>query len=395
MEELDLVVKLLRKFLAGSLNEAEREQLKAWVDSSPDNRVLLDELSDDSSLLAGYTDYLKIYDDAVPERLRSIENRLMQSIGDLSSGQYTPKRRSFRWVPYAAAVLVALFTVTWYVYKNKLSSFSSVAHAETVIGPGGNRATLTLADGRKVVLDSTQNGIAVAGGHLTYLDGTDLFLADHGQISAEGSVDTLTLSTPRGGQYRIALPDGSEVWLNAMSTLKYTSRFSASERSVELIGEGYFAVKGDKSRPFRVVTGGQTVEVLGTEFNISAYQDEPAVKTTLVSGSVRLNVEGASVELKPGEQGVSMNGALSKNKVNTEPYTSWKDGRFVFDHTSFEDMISQMARWYDVAVIYEGVVPQETFTGKMGRNLTLNEMLKLLDIYDAEFRLEGHKLFVE
>src|SRR5690606_27951882 len=170
---------------------------------------------------------------------------------------------------------------------------------------------------------------------------------------------------------------------------------SASERSVELIGEGYFAVKGDKSRPFRVVTGGQTVEVLGTEFNISAYQDEPAVKTTLVSGSVRLNVEGASVELKPGEQGVSMNGALSKNKVNTEPYTSWKDGRFVFDHTSFEDMISQMARWYDVAVIYEGVVPQETFTGKMGRNLTLNEMLKLLDIYDAEFRLEGHKLFVE
>ncbi len=402
MEELDDIVILLRRFLAGTLTDSERERLERWSDQHPANRNLLESLSDEGSLFAGYTDYLQLYESAVSSRLQQIEDTLMESISSPVEHVY-PKKYQFRWLPYAAAVLLIASIGTWFFYGNHMEDKKvRVAEVQDIM-PGGNRATLTLTDGRTIMLDETQNGIVVGSEGITYSDG-DLLAEVGGNGIMREEVPLLELTTPVGGTYQITLPDGTQVWLNAASTLRYPTHFSATERKVELSGEAYFSVTKDTDKPFKVISSGQEIQVLGTEFNVSAYPDDPEAKTTLVEGKVRLSVaqqisagtgeHHKYVELVPGEQGVVSSRNLVKTKVDTELYTAWKNGFFYFYGTPLEDILRQAARWYDIEVIYRNGTPVETFSGDVSRNVSLRGFLEILQFSTIDVRLEGRTLIV-
>src|SRR5690606_38319465 len=220
----------------------------------------------------------------------------------------------------------------------------------------------------------------------------------------EERVPLLELSTPRGGTYQIRLPDGTEVWLNAASTLKYPSRFSKAERIVELTGEAYFSIAKDTKRPFKGVSAGQEIHVLGTEFNISAYPNDSQIKTTSVKGKVRLSLIGELgetirktdnyLELFPGEQGIIEDENLIKTRVDTALYTAWKAGYFYFKKTPLEDILKQAARWYDIEVVYQDGVPNETFSGDIRRDVSLRGLLDILQRSTINVTLEERTLIV-
>ncbi len=328
------------------------------------------------------------------------ERRMRASVDRLDAAfrQRTESRHSLhidRWLPYAAAILFITFLGTWVFFGDQVLN-QKTAIVNTQIAPGGNKATLTLANGQIIVLDEAQNSIIVRNENITYNDGiTQVTMLD--QVEVSPTPETLTLTTPKGGTYQITLPDGSNVWLNANSTLKYPSHFTGSERLVEISGEAYFSVARNKDRPFKVISRGQQIEVLGTGFNISAYPDDPEIKTTLVEGAIQIvNLTSKIVnKLSPGEQSIIQEAATTVQQVDPNQYIAWRDGRFYFDHTPFDEMIRQVARWYDIEVIYNRDIPKETFTGEMARDLTLQAMLDLLDISDATISLEERTLIVQ
>ena len=312
------------------------------------------------------------------------------------------------WRPIAAAtVLFAAAGATFWVLQNRSitpanrpvqSQFAKALDAQ----PGGNRAVLTLASGQQIDLDSTGNGVLASQGNMKVTKLADGQLAYNKTSEEKPAAPAFNvLSTPRAGQFSLTLPDGSHVWLNNASSLRYPVSFIGDSREVELTGEAYFEIAKDASHPFRVAvhrgTRTNTVEVLGTSFNIMAYDDENAERTTLVEGSVRFISKGASALLKPEEQSVldEQGGLKTLHNVNVEEITAWKNGYFHFDHASLETTMRQLARWYDVDVEYgEGVPPQE-FMGKIQRNLPLSDVLKGLENEHVHFNLEGRKLSVK
>ncbi len=298
-----------------------------------------------------------------------------------------------RWLQYAAVLLVTV-AAAWYAWEGKAvdgPSDNPVAKKIEDIPPGGNKATLTLADGRTIDLSEAQSGIVVGHERILYKEGAEEL------VNLEGEAIPLVLSTPKGGTYQITLSDGTKVWLNAASTLKYPSRFDDAERVVEVEGEAYFSVAKDSKKPFRVVSHGQQINVLGTEFNVSAYTDEKDVKTTLVEGSVELqiNVSGQHMALVPGEQSVLKGAEVNKRKVDVGPYIAWKNGEFNFDNTALTDMMKQMSRWYGVEVIYENGVPNERFSGAMSRDVSLQTVLELLRVSEINYRIESNTLIID
>ncbi|HJU45510.1 MAG TPA: FecR domain-containing protein [Chitinophagaceae bacterium] len=273
------------------------------------------------------------------------------------------------WFRYAAAIiLLAGATIAIVVSSDRRSAKSGTDLSKRFkndVAPGGNKATLTLADGRTIVLDSTQNGTIATQG------GSSIIKLSNGQIRydlkglSQGSVSWNTLSTPRGGTYQITLPDGSKVWLNAESSITYPVAFTGNERRVELVdGEAYFEVAKDSKRPFIVsVDDNMEVEVLGTHFNVNAYEDEEVIKTTLVEGKVKVNKSNKSNEsllLIPGQQAkvnIENETITVINDVDTEEAIAWKEGLFYFEDDDIKTVMRQLARWYDVEVEYEGKVP--------------------------------------
>lgn len=307
-------------------------------------------------------------------------------------------RRLRKWVPYAAAVLIAATAITYVFFGDQPNHKPQIVNIETHdIAPGGNRARLSLADGRVVELSEEQAGIVVGKEEITYEDGSALGV---GSSDAEGRRDLslLELSTPKGGTYQLTLSDGSKVWLNSASILTYPTRFSGNERIVELEGEGYFEIAKDMKRPFKVRSAGQEVKVLGTEFNISAYADEMETKTTLVEGQVEVaaGASGSTVTLSPGKLvTLSGTGKLITSEANIKKEIAWKSGWFHFENTSFADMMRQIGRWYDVDVRYDGNVPNGVFGGIMDRNVSLKTLLGYLgDSSGLLFELNDRTLIV-
>jgi len=302
--------------------------------------------------------------------------------------------RMGRWLPYAAALFILPLSITWIFYTNRAGNETEVAAFKPAdVVPGGNRATLTLADGRQIDLSDTQSGIVIGQERILYEEGAEELAG-----LELGEAVPLELWVPRGGTYQVTLADGTRVWLNSESKLKYPSRFDGNERVVELEGEAYFSVTKRESGhwPFHVVVDGQTVEVLGTEFNVSAYPDEPK-KTTLVEGSVAVTnpSSGRTSSISPGEQAIVSGTTLDVVTVDVYKYTAWKDGLFYFKYTPFDELIREVARWYNVKVIYEGAIPKETFSGKMRRELSLMTALDLLDVSTkAKIKLEGRTLTI-
>lgn len=292
----------------------------------------------------------------------------------------------------AAAAVILLMAGGFWLWRAERSA-KRVSAAVAEVTPGGNRAVLTLAGGQKVILDSAAIGtLAVQGS--THVEK----LAD-GQLAYEredktGQAPSLynTMTTPRGGQYQLTLSDGTKVWLNAASSITYPITFNGHSRPVEVTGEVYFEVKHDEKRPFMVKVGGQTIEDIGTRFNVNAYMDEPAQVTTLLEGAVKV---GEHI-LSPGDQAaVTAAGTIEVSKGDPEQAVAWKNGLFDFSDASLQEVMRQLGRWYDVEVTYEGNVPARQFNGMIGRSLNLSQVLKGLAKERVHYRIEaGNKLII-
>lgn len=383
-----IIGRIIARSISGTITPAEQAVLDDWLQDDTHQQIYTairngTSISDTLSEFEGFD---------VDEGYQ----RFQASIRVRNGVRYRP------WMAAAAVILVFLaVSVTIYMTMQKENRQIVVASSDYDIVPGGNRATLTLADGRTITLDEAQDGIVIGNGEITYNDGNPL--AD---VEGEdpGQVALLKLSTPNGGTYQVMLPDGTRVWLNAASTLKYPSRFSGVERIVELTGEAYFSVAKDPEKRFRVISDGQEVQVLGTEFNVSAYPDDPETKTTLVEGKVRLSTAGKLhgvtrgndkyVELIPGEQGIINGESLTKANVDTALYTAWKSGYFYFNRTPLEEILRQAARWYDVEVVYQDGVPRETFSGDFKRDVSLSGLLDILQHSTINVTLKERTLIV-
>ena len=287
----------------------------------------------------------------------------------------------------AAAAILIIFSFGLYFYSNKIPKLA-VTYTKTevnkTISPGGNKAFLTLSDGTKISLtDAPVGEIAKQAGIKIRKSGDGQLIYEvlnRGNIHQEANKFN-TIETPRGGQYQVNLPDGSHVWLNAASSLKYPTNFTGSERKVELEGEGYFEIAHNKLMPFKVVSNKQVVEVLGTHFNLTAYANENSV-TTLLEGSVKIMTAGdISKVIKPGEQTeLTSNGDLKVSAVNTELSIAWKNGKFIFRNEPVESAMRKIARWYDVEISYPDGVPQRTVWANVSRFKNVSDILELIEL---------------
>ncbi|HTI07612.1 MAG TPA: FecR domain-containing protein [Puia sp.] len=303
------------------------------------------------------------------------------------------RRRRFVWTA-AAAVLILAGGVA-FLFTPKEKPASSATMAATAIPPGSSKAILTLAGGQQVVLGkdtrgavASQGGIQVMqsdSGQLTYVRGRD----------EKSEVLYNSVTTPRGGQYQVVLADGTKVWLNAASSLRYPTIFSGKEREVELTGEAYFEVKHNTARPFRVKTGGQVIEDIGTAFNIHAYDDEPVAKTTLLEGAVKVTGKTTLV-LKPGQQAQQhKGGALSLTEgVDVEEVIAWKNGQISFANADFTSLMREVSRWYDVDIHYSGAVPSLHVFGLLDRRVYLSSILEFLQKNGVRIKQEGRVLTI-
>ncbi len=385
---------LFGKFLDGHCNEDEMGWLLDYFADA--------ESGDLDTLVRQALEEVEADDIISPERkaiLDGVHTRLSAAIARSRKPASPPIIRRI-W-PYAAAIAVVLsFGIYWLgtQYNTHL-----VSRYGDDVQPGTNRATLAFSDGRSVDLSEAQQGIVVGDG-IKYLDGSDV--SEYVATGRRSPTIEQQLTTPKGGTYSVTLSDGTKVWLNAASTLQYPARFAAEARVVTLEGEAFFDVKqqtlgtGHEKRniPFKVITNGQTVEVLGTAFGISAYPNEET-KTTLVEGAVRLrpDVGGTVVSLTPGEQGILAAGSIAKHKVNVSTHTAWKDGLIVLKGASVATVIKQIERWYDVEFVgATGLSVSGALSGELPRGIRLSEILAALEMYiDATFKIEGRRVFVE
>lgn len=299
----------------------------------------------------------------------------------------------------AAAVLLLMISTAYYFTNRNEKEHLADVQVNPVkgndIAPGGNKAVLTLADNTTIVLDSAQNGTLAMQGSVHVIKTANGSLKYNDSDAAGAQVMYNTITTPRAGQYQLTLSDGTRVWLNAESSLKFPNAFSGKERRVMLSGEGYFEVAHNSAKPFHVAVQQMDVQVLGTHFNINAYADETSVKTTLLQGSVAVSEAGKTIKIKPGEQAEwSSNGISKKEGVNIEEVMAWKNGQFQFNNTGIVTVMNQISRWYNVDVRYPRGVPGDKYWGSILRNQNLSDVLKVLKETGANFKIEDRTIIV-
>ncbi len=313
-----------------------------------------------------------------------------------------PARRRLRWAGLLALVVVLVAGVGYLRWQRApappVARRSPPPTAPARLAPGRNQALLTLADGRTVLLDQAGRGLLArqgssqvqktADGQLRYAAGTPL---------ASQPLLYNTVATPRGGQYQLTLPDGSQVWLNAASSLRFPVAFTGAERRVELTGEAYFEVAKDARHPFKVAARGAEVTVLGTHFDVQAYADEPALAATLLEGAVRLSQGSRQVVLQPGQQARPQpDGTLQARAVDVQHAVAWKNGYFVFNDEPIEGIMRQVARWYDVDVQYQGTLTNKDFNGRISRYKDAAAVLRMLELTGAvHFTTQGRRITVQ
>lgn len=346
-----------------------------------------------------------------PRLVSKIEARLDQWSG---TGAATEPSHRIVWWPRFAAAAVVLLVLVWGVdhYRGRVVSEQQVLTMVPDVAPGQNRALLTLSDGSSIVLSEVNPG-EIAKQALVRIEkdeqGELIYSpTEHYRFSTENlKKEYNTIQTPRSGQYKVLLPDGTKVWMNSMTTLRFPVTFDPVERSVELSGEAYFEVAkatlSGRRIPFRVKSNGQVIEVTGTRFNVNTYSDDSYIKTTLLEGGVNVVAElnGKSVELKPGEQSLVKNKAdgkevISVRKADIEGDIAWTSGYFHFRETGLKEVMQQLIRWYDIEVEYVGNPAGEKFSGYVSRNVSLSNVLSMLEQgSDVKFELlEGAKVRV-
>lgn len=385
------IIELIDKYQAGKASREEIQQLNEWYHSFNDSEAeLLTEKTED-------------------QLIGEIRARLITSIHEVPVHTLPNPRR--KWYYAAAAVLLLLISAGIFRLVNQGKNVqSATASAMTVnsvvtdLAPGGNKAILHLADGSAIILDSAANGILSLQGNIKVEklnNGLLAYTIGGKQLTEQDAAFYNTITTPRGGQYQVTLSDGTKVWLNAASSIRFPVLFAGSERKVEITGEAYFEVAKNVTKPFKVKTVSSEVEVLGTHFNVNAYEDESAVKTTLLEGMVKISVPQAGGKqsarfLQPGQQsGITKDGRISVlNNADTEEAVAWKNGRFQFRSADLKSILRQISRWYDVDVVYKGNVDLH-FTGQLTRDDYVSKVFdKLALTGEVHFKIEGKKIIV-
>jgi len=372
--ELQEIQILLDKYLAGTASPDERIRVENWYENINPAEARFSE----AQLITVQTD------------MRDVLNARIRK----------PGRLYWSWA--AAAVLCIGMGLAFYSIqvKQKKDALERTAIVND-IPPGGNNAILTLADGSKIVLNHAKAGkLNKEGNVLKKEDGLIAYTGSEEAVKTAVTYNTVT--TPRGGQYAVVLADGTKVWLNAASSLKFPTSFRGRLRAVELYGEAYFEVAKNAAMPFRVISKEQTIEVLGTHFNVNTYAEEAEAKTTLMEGSVKvMNATGSAV-LKPGEEAAIQHNTIHKTAgiqvstaLNMENAIAWKNGFFQFDNADIKTVMNQIGRWYDVTIEYENWTPNEHYTGKVPRNVNFAQALKILKLSGINFKTEGKKIIVK
>jgi transmembrane sensor len=381
---------LIRKYLEGTATPEEVALLESWYIATAKNQADM----------PGTPDYEKIRDEIVqPLRAEQLDQqKWAQRIPDQPKPDQPTIKSPVRLWPAiiaAASVLVILSVGSLFIFRKKpMQSLVESPQVETDILPAGSRATLTLLNDQNIALDSANSdslvrqGNAIVGSH----NGELTYTTNH--PSAENAYNTLT--TKPGEHYSVKLPDGTKVWLNAASSITYPVAFIGKERRVTVTGELYFEIVHNPKQPFRVAVKDELVEDLGTHLNINAYDDEPAINTTLLEGSIKVRKGNTSAVLKPGQQATMVPGAsaFQIKKIDPDEALAWKNGYFYFDRADIKTVMRELARWYDVQVVYKGELPKRTFKGKVYRNIKASEALGILSYFGAHFRVEGKTVTV-
>lgn len=387
---------LFQKYSDKTASESERDELMEFVATASNEEV--------SSYLE------EIYDSLSKEDKQYFLSKnkraaILEKVFENKPNSASPA--NLVWYASIAALLLMVLSIGFIFYRNnnQLLDLNVAKITPSIdIQPGGNKATLTLEDGSTITLDEHQDGqIAEQSGIIvSKLNGGQLLYTYNGTTNRSArKAGFNTISTPRGGEFQIVLPDGTKVWLNAASSLKFPTQFSKTERKVELQGEGYFEVAKNEASPFIVSTANQIVTVLGTHFNINSYQDERDVKTTLIEGSVQVSSSKKSdeseiqkVRLKPNQQSILAEAGLNVINVDSDESIAWKNGYFNFQHADLEMVMRQLSRWYDIDIEYQGKIPSETFTGKVYRNMNISEVFEVLEFAQVNFKIEGKKMII-
>ena len=337
----------------------------------------------------------------------NISERLLSQIHEQIQASPESSQNSFfgwkKWMSAAALFLLAASVVFFYITSKQTVPVPVAKQVlkQDIAPPSSNTAIITLGNGQQIILDSAGKGL------LATEENVQLTKTADGSIVYQGSSDKYlvnTLNNPRGSKpITLVLSDGTKVWLNSESALRYPVAFGASERQVEITGEAYFEV-AKKAQPFKVAVAGKgVVEVLGTHFNINSYQDETYTKVTLLEGSVKVYLQtngSGAIAIKPGQQAIYLSDQQKqtaiqiKNDVDVSAVVAWKNGFFNFDNADLKSVLRQLSRWYNVNVVYQGNIPKRVFGGEMQRDLNLSEVLKILEKNNVHFKIENDKLIV-
>ena len=383
------LARIIAASLKGNANDEEQRTLREWLSVSTRNKKIYDEFKDGKRLEQKIVESQQInwkndYQHFITKRQRTRKNRRMKTI-----------------IRYAAILTLPIVAAgIFLLQKNDRQTIVSISE---VIKPGEHKAVLITGGGERITLsDSTLSPIQEQNGMIVNVTNNKVsYILPEDSLCTQGSPIFNTLQIPRGGEYFLTLADGTEVWLNAETEIRYPVQFTGDKRVVYLDGEAYFTVAPDKNKPFTVVSTHASVSVLGTQFNFRAYPDERDVQTTLVSGSVIMQSEKykQQVKLVPGEQGVleKRSANLTKQEVNTYLYTAWKDGRFAFRDARLEDLFNILARWYDLSVFYQSPEAKDIrFTGDLNKTDDFKSILKIIEQNErVTFTVNQRTVFIQ
>lgn len=391
------IINLLSKYMDKQCSRAELEKVVSIIESGTHLEEWEYALTKDLNAVLEAKESADTRNDFA---ILNLHNKIMTSLNE-EKRMVSLHRSASSW-KFIAATAAAIVVVLsgWWFYKYQNSEITNVKERiayQGDVAPGKFGATLILGNGKKIILNSAKSGLIVASNKMVYNDGSEVTTS-----KAVTDVELYSASTGMGNTYTFTLPDGTKVWLNAASQLKFPSKFEHSNRVVSLEGEAYFQVAKDKAHPFIVESKGQQVKVLGTHFNISSYPDEKVIKTTLLEGSIQvantsLQGEKASVEtLQPGQQSaVTQTGSLAVTNVDTTLATAWKNNKFIFENNDIQSVMRMVKRWYNVDIIYSGPLPDAIFGGKVSRFSNISNVLRVLETTGSvHFKIEGRKIYV-
>lgn len=380
-----LVADLIAGHLQSTLNEKEQEALTKWINESEQNHRIFNELISEHQITASLKELASYHPEEALLKFKSKNVKTRSRLRILPNW--------FKIAAAASIICVCALGLRFYLHKSPVT-VQLAAQGKIDVNPGSNRAVLTLANGKQIVLDNKPNGQIAKEADVVISktkNGSVVYDLTNQNDAKDKIIAYNTISTPRGGQYQVILPDGSHVWLNAASSIRFPTVFRSGERKVDITGEAYFEVAKDKTKPFRVMAEGQMVEVLGTHFNIMAYADENAIVTTLLEGSVRVSSPKNQAVLKPNQDATLQRNtqSLAVKDVDAEAAVMWKNGYFLFNDESLASIMRKVSRWYNIEIVYKGAVAQKTFGGTISRFKNLSELLEVLEATGSvHFKIE-------